>query len=199
MTDQKQSSLRLYFTALVMLGEWAHLAWQHFNGGVVSHHILNSAELPAISNWWGVVVLPAITWFLVGRIRKRAALNSGQKDSTSRAPVGIVVGFVGSLTFGIALSVAFTNDYATISSALFFGALVLAMFLPVYRAECVLGFILGMAFTFGAVLPTVIGSLIAAVSAFFNFYVHPALAWLVNAFKRTRKIDPVRVRGSGDR
>lgn len=199
MVDHKPSSLRLYSTALVMLGELAHLAWQHFHGGVVSHHVLNSADLPAISNWWGAIVLPAITWFLVGRIRERASLESSQQGSTSRAPVGIVAGFVGSLMFGVALSVAFTHDYTSISSALFFGALVLAMFLPVYRAECVLGFILGMAFTFGAVLPTAIGSLVAAVSACFHFLVHPALAWLVNRPRRTRAIDPAPVRGSRDR
>lgn len=180
------SRMRLYFVALVMLGELTHLAWEHFNGGVLSHHVLDRADLPAISNWWGLVLLPALAWFLTGLVRKRATRHSHDKAFSSRVAVYIAAGFVGSLLLGVALSVAFTNDYHAAASYLFFGAIVLALFLPVHRAECVLGFVLGMTFTFGAVLPLVIGSLIAALSAFFTFYVHPALAWIANSIKRVR-------------
>ncbi|TXD43908.1 hypothetical protein TR80_006580 [Xanthomonas campestris] len=41
---------------------------------------------------------------------------------------------------------------------------------PAYRAEYVFGFVLGMTFVFGAVLPTLFGLLVVAVSA---------LAWRV--------------------
>ncbi|MEA0737090.1 hypothetical protein QYY77_13550 [Xanthomonas campestris pv. campestris] len=42
--------------------------------------------------------------------------------------------------------------------------------MPAYRAEYVFGFVLGMTFVFGAVLPTLFGLLVVAVSA---------LAWRV--------------------
>ncbi len=92
--------------------------------------------------------------------------------------MSVVAGFVGSLLFAILLSVSFTNDYETIASYLFLGMFLLALLLPVYRAECVLGFVLGMTFVFGAVLPTVIGSIIAALSAAIHLYVRPLLARL---------------------
>ena len=96
------------------------------------------------------------------------------------------------LAFGVVLSIAFSFDYANVSSTMFVGVLVLAMVLPLYRAECVLGFILGMAFTFGAVLPTIIAAIIAAITAFFGFCVHPALAWIVTRYKRAGAIDRAR-------
>ena len=176
MGDQKHFTGRLALTTLVLLAELAHLAWQHFNGGVASHHLLQRADLPAISNWWGAVLLPAVTWFLTGRIGKRIASRADRTGATTRVPSGIVAGFVAALAFGVVLSIAFSFDYASVSSTMFLGVLVLAMFLPLYRAECVLGFILGMAFTFGAVLPTAIAALIAAIAAFFALCVQPALA-----------------------
>ena len=60
----------------------------------------------------------------------------------------------------------------------------LALLLPVYRAECVLGFVLGMTLTFGAVLPTVFGSIIAAVSVVVHLYVRPVLMRLWTWLKR---------------
>jgi hypothetical protein len=43
----------------------------------------------------------------------------------------------------VLLSVAFTNHYDSVATYLFGAMLVLALLLPVYRAECVLGFVLG--------------------------------------------------------
>ena len=55
------------------------------------------------------------------------------------------------------------------------GMLLLALLLPVYRAECVLGFVLGMTFTFGAILPTMVASVIAVFSALVQLCVRPVL------------------------
>lgn len=198
MGDQKHSTGRLALTALVLLAELAHLAWQHFDGGVASHHLLQRADLPAISNWWGAVLLPALTWLLSGRIIRRIAALAGRAGASARIPGAIQAGFVAALAFGVVLAIAFTLDYTSVSSTMFFGVLVLAMVLPLYRAECVLGFVLGMAFTFGAVLPTLIGSLIAAIAAFFSFGVRPVLARVLTRFRRRPARDAARGRGTGD-
>jgi hypothetical protein len=95
-------------------------------------------------------------------------------------PASVLIGFVGALVFGVALSVAFQGGHDDTAGYLFQGMLLLALLLPVFRAECVLGFVLGMTFTFGAVLPTLIGTIIATISAFVFFYVRPLLlrtAW----------------------
>ena len=186
MSEQQLPRLRLFLTALTMLAELAHLTWEHFNGGVQSHHILHRSDLPAISNWWSAILLPILTWFLIGHIQKRITLHPAGNESASKLPGSVVAGFVGSLLTGILLSVSFTNAYATLASCLFLGMLVLALLLPVYRAECVLGFVLGMTFTFGAVLPTVVGSIIAAVSAVMHLYVRPVLVRFWTWLKRTR-------------
>ena len=55
--------IRLYFTATIAMAMWALLAWNHYHGGVPSHHILANEELPAISKGWGAVLLPLLTGF----------------------------------------------------------------------------------------------------------------------------------------
>jgi len=141
--------------------------------------------MPAISNGWGLLLLPALTWFLIGRIQKRMARHPGESGATSSLCVRVVAGFAGSLVIGILLSAAFTRHYESVASYLFLIILLLAVILPVYRAECVLGFVLGMTLTFGAVLPTVFASIIGAVSAAMHFLLRPGLArlWI---FLRTR-------------
>lgn len=190
MSEQQLSRLRLPLTVLATLAELANLMWEHFNGGVVSHHILDRSDLPAISNWWGALLIPALTWFLINRIQRRLALDSSGDQTASKRPMSLIVGFVGAIFFGILLSVSFTSGYETFSSYLFESMVLLALFLPVYRAECVLGFVLGMNFTFGAVLPTAIGSTIAAVSAVIHLCVRPVLVHLWTRFKRPRSPTP---------
>ena len=184
MSEQPPPPLRLYLVESIALAELAHLAWEHFHGGIRSHHFLNSADMPAISNAWGALVLPLLTWFLSTYIQKRIALTSDARDSSQKLPMSIVVGFLGALLFGILLSASFTNSYETITEYLFMGVLLLALLLPVYRAECVLGFVLGMTFTFGAILPTMVASVIAAFSALVHLCVRPVFMGRWNALRR---------------
>ena len=170
MTDLTRTRARRTITVLVALAELGHLAWEHFHGGVVSHHLLNRADLPAISNAWGAVFLPALAWFLSGPVLRRA--------TTPRAAKGIAAAFFGSLLVGVALSVAFTNGFSDISSSIVLGILLSGLLLPVYRGEYVLGFVLGMTFTFGAMLPTAAAAFVAVVSAIAHYLVRPAFAWL---------------------
>jgi hypothetical protein len=168
--------LRLYFTALVFLAELAHLAWEHFHGGIRSHHVLNRENLPAISNAWGALWLPALTWSLIGRIQSRLALSHSTTSTELRTSPKMLSGFSAALLFGLSLAVAFTNGNEAIASYLFLGMFLLALLLPVYRAECVLGFVLAMTFTFGAVLPTLIACVISIISATVHLGIIPAVA-----------------------
>ena len=179
--------IRLIFTGLVILAELLHLTWEATHGGVASHHLLNRADLPAISNWWGALLLPLLAWFLFGHVIRRERLRSGvighgfghgfalHKD--------VVVGFVGALLYGIALAVAFRQGAETITTSLFLGMFVAALLLPVYRVEALLGFVLGMTFTFGAVLPLIVGTLVATLSAILHFL----LRFLVRQVSRFSK------------
>jgi hypothetical protein len=170
MTEQQLSRIRLYFTGLVMLIIWSMLIWQYSNAGVPSHHLLHRADLPAISNWWGGLLLPALSWIMLGRIQKR--ILKQPSNSVNQYSIRVSAGFICALIYGGILSFSFINGYAQVSSVMFYGILFFAIFLKVYREEYLLGFILSMSFTIGAVLPTVFGAIIATVSAIIYFVVH---------------------------
>ena len=148
--------MRMILTALSLLCELAHLGWEHSHGGVLAHHLLNRADLPAVSNWWGLMLVPALTWYLVGRMQRRLSQRSASRPA-------ILAAFLGSLAYGASLALAFTLGQEVVTY-LFLGLMAAALLAPAYRAEYVLGFVLGMTLTFGAVLPTLIACVLAAFS-----------------------------------
>jgi hypothetical protein len=170
MTEQQLSRIRLYFSGLVTLIIWSMLIWQYSNAGVPSHHLLHRADLPAISNWWGGLLLPALSWIMLGRIQIR--ILKQPSNSVNQSSIRISAGFICALMYGGILSFSFINGYDQASSAMFYGILFFAIFLKVYREEYLLGFILSMSFTFGAILPTIFGAIIATVAAIIYFVVH---------------------------
>jgi len=86
-----------------------------------------------------------------------------------------VYGFAGALLFGILLSTFYTLGYSDIPGLMVNSIFIIALFFPIYRAECLLGFVIGMTFTFGAVLPTGIGSIFALIGAVLYLLVRPLL------------------------
>lgn len=181
MNEQQAKRIRIYLTVAVLLAEIGHLAWEHFHGGIASHHFLNRADMPAVSNGWGLLLLPAISWFLGGIALRRsiataaaATINApgGQAEAAGLAR-GVFVGFFAELLFGASLAATFSLGYQDVTSILFFGILLLALVFRVYRAECVLGFVLGMTFTFGAILPALVASVTAVISAVAHRVLYP--------------------------
>nr|WP_316643629.1 hypothetical protein [uncultured Roseateles sp.] len=160
---------RRLITALVALAELSHLAWQVFHGGIQRHHLLNQADLPAISNAWGALFLPLLAWFLAGRLLKRATTAQAAKNTAAAA--------FGALVAGIALSLAFVSGNADAPAYVLLGILLLGLVVPSYRSEYVLGFVLGMSITFGPILPALVVSFIAALSATAHHLVRPAFGW----------------------
>ncbi len=134
------------------------LAWQHVNGGVPAHHLLADPGLPALSNWWGLLSLPLLAWFLLGRIERR-------RQADPAATARMTLAFGGALLYGAALAALFTAGHASVTDNMALAIFVLALFLPVYRAEYVLGFVLGMTWSFGAILPTIAAAIFAGAGA----------------------------------
>lgn len=161
MTDKKLIKYRLYFLIFITISIWLLLFWSHFNGGVPSHHVLNRKDLPEISNWWGGFSIPILTWFLLYRVQQRL----GNRVNDSEFPPAILYAFAGALCFGILLSVFFTAGFGDIPFYMMVGLLILSLFFPVYRAECFLGLVLGMTYTFGGVLPIGIVSILTSIGA----------------------------------
>jgi hypothetical protein len=157
MNEKNFITLKRYFIAITAMAIWSLLAWSHYHGGVPSHHILANKELPSISNGWGAVLLPLLTWFLLYRIQKRAFHKQERHAPASKILLNGLYGWTGALLFGMLLSAFFTFGYADVCGYMIVGLIFLACFFPIYRAECLLGFVMGMTFTFGAVLPTGVG------------------------------------------
>lgn len=171
---------------MVVLFVLGHLLWEHLNGGVLSHHLLHSSDLPAISNWWNIVVLPFLAWFSTARIKKRITFRSDDVSASNKIPNGILLGFFGMLLVSISQSVAFEFGYENITMYMALCVLLVGLFLPIYRAECVLGHVLGATFTFGSIIPIMGILVIATISAFSNLYMKPMLVNIWGRFKRLR-------------
>ena len=166
---------RAYLTIAVVLYAAFHLAWEYLNGGVQSHHLLNRPDLPAISNWWGLLVLPVLAWLLIARMQARDAADS--HAGIARPTVRVLLA---AFLYGAGLATSFSLGYEAVTSAMFLGMFALAVALPIFRPEYVLGFVLGMTLTFGAVLPT----LVAGVFALLSGVLHPVARFLVKAVVR---------------
>lgn len=161
---------RLYLTGSVTIAIWSLLLWNHFHGGIPSHHLLARKDLPEFSNAWGGLLLPLLTWFLLYRIQKRAEKNDKTK---------ILYAFLSALTFGILLATSFTLGFK-IEKYMLMSVFPLALLLPIYRSEYLLGFVLGMTFTFGGVLPILIGSILILISAVLYLLVRRGILYVIS-------------------
>ncbi|KQO34641.1 hypothetical protein ASF10_02705 [Flavobacterium sp. Leaf82] len=180
MNEKRFFKIRVYFTSIIAISIWALLIWNHYHGGVPSHHILNDKNLPEISNWWGALLLPLLSWILFYRIKKRAVENIDNESKESDSQINIIYGFIGALFSGILLSVFFTLGYANFPAYVLLLILMSGLFFPIYRAEYILGFVLGMTFTFGAVLPTVIAFILALIGAFLYLCIRTLILYVVS-------------------
>ena len=142
--------IRVLLTALVTFLVGAHLAWDYFHDGVPTHYLLHSKDMPGISNWWGGITLPLVTFLLLFWIHRNLINTREGVATTTRKQ--LILRFLSALVFGILLSFFFSIG-SPAPGYMMLAAIILSFFLPLYRPEYLLGFILGMSYTFGANLP----------------------------------------------
>ena len=182
MSERHYKRISACLVLIVTILVCAQLLWEHFNGGIVSHHLLNDPDLPAISNGWGLVILPLLAWVAAIRIRKRSDVQAHKGG----IPKSVLAGFFGMLLASLLQSIAFQTGYESITMYLALGVVVTGLILPIYRAECILGYVLGSAFTFGAVIPILGISVIATISLLSNVCLKPFLLSLWGRLVRLR-------------
>lgn len=159
---------RVSLTLVVAVVVWSLLIWQQFNGGVPAHSFMARDDMPSISNWWGALTLPLLTWFALGNTQARIA--NGR--TTAKAALA---GGIGAMLFGVVLATSYALGYSEIPDIQVRLLPLLSLAFPIYRAEYLLGFVLALSYTFGGVLPFLIGTVFALVGAV--LYLTPR--WLV--------------------
>ncbi len=167
--------IRLYITGFVTVAIWGLLAWEYTHGGFQSHHILRRKDLPELQNWWGGFLLPALTWFLLYRIQKRP------KTILSKQ---VIYCFLAAFIVGVSIITLVYFDIHAIPRYLLISTLLTAIFYPIYRAECLLGFVLGMTLSFGAVLPIFIGSILAMIGFLIHLLIRPVFLFIIIFLKQ---------------
>ena len=154
-------NIRLQVTAMVTLFIWSHILWDYFHGGIPIHYLFHDPDLPGIPNWVGGCILPFFTWFLLHRIHKRREASDAKESIRL-----IIYRFLVALSIAVFISVCFTSGIDAIDYIML-GIMILAFVFPLYKAEYLLGWVLGSALTFGAVIPMVFGSVLALIFWFF--------------------------------
>ncbi len=162
MKNLLSQKVRILITTLVTLLIWGHIAWDYTHDGIPVHYIFHSKDMPGIPNWWGAIVLPFFTYFLLFRISKR--LNQSENKESLKL---VILRLFGGVLFAISISVSFMNgiDITDYIMGLIF---LLAFIFPLYKSEYFLGWVLGSAFTFGAIIPILFGSILCLI--FFSIY-----------------------------
>jgi len=162
MKTQLNQSIRIVISLAVTLLIWGHIAWDYVHGGIPTHYILHNKDLPGIPNWWGGLVLPLITYFLLFRIQQRI-----KKPASKETLQKIGLRFLSGLIFAVTISICYMQDIQIVDYIM--GLVFLMAFIfPIYKSEYFLGWVLGASFTFGAIIPIGFGSLLCLV--FFIIY-----------------------------
>lgn len=138
--------------ALILLKE-------HLTDGIATHYLLHDKDLPGFSNWWGLITIPAITWLALILIEKNS-----HKDSSKNTELRFLAAFL----FGISMCFAWFFDLETLMSYSMIGIIVLSVFIKMNRPELFLGYVLGMMYTFGAVLPIIIATVLVIIFTLTN-------------------------------
>ncbi len=149
---------KVHITALGTFFVAILLVWEYLHGEVRGHYVLQQENLPFISNWWGLLLLPALTWVLWGRIQERI---KGDELPKKHVRSILFLLFLG-LSLGVLISVSFVYNYQFFLSNVLYILIGISFFFPIYYSEFILGFVFGMVYTFGVVLPTVFILVIAS-------------------------------------
>ncbi len=144
---------KIIITIIIIVFVLSLLLLEHLQGGIVSHHLLARKDMPKMSNWWGVLIVPLMTWILLSLIQKNQIKTSNNQKSVSEKEI---YGFIGAFIFGVTLTILFYTA-PELPGYLMLMTFVFALFTPMYRPEHYLGFILSMTYGFGGVLPVLFG------------------------------------------
>lgn len=159
---------RIQATIGVFILTFACILWEYFNGGVVSHHLLAREDLPAFSNWWGLLTVPLLFWIAISIINRRQENEVISKSKFHENESAVFRRFLLALAFGILLSLLWEFNFRSILQYLILFPILVAFLMPVHLPEYLMGFVLGMVFTFGGILPILFGVILMLLCLIIN-------------------------------
>ncbi len=162
MSEKLNLKTRLIITIVVTFLISSHLVWDHFNGGVPTHYLFQSGDLPGFSNWLGLIFLPLLTWIVLFRINKR--FKNDQSIVENPNLQNVIYRFIAAVIFGIVLSYFFIIE-TSIPEYMMMGLFILAFFIPLYYGEYLLGYVIGTSFTIGVMIPLMFGIVLIMIYA----------------------------------
>jgi len=137
---------------------------EHFKGGVITHHLLAREDLPGISNWWGLLTIPILGLISVYFIDKRRnKLIKPEAKSINYFDSKVLRNFLFALLFGGTASLLWEFGQAEILQYYILLPVLIAFFKPVHFTEYLLGFVIGMLYTFGGILPILVGTVLLII------------------------------------
>lgn len=72
-------------TAIITFLILGILLLEQFSGGVVSHHLFENKDLPKISNWWGILTKPVVSWLTLFFIQKNDTNSNNEQEHMSKS------------------------------------------------------------------------------------------------------------------
>lgn len=172
---------KLHITVGVAALALLHILVEYINGGVVTHYLLADSSNPGISNWWGLLTLPLLTWAVLQTIEIRNAKTS-TKDGAD-GELGLKKAYLaGGLCFGLSAALLWELGQEGILQYVILLPWVLSPFLRIYYPETTLGLVLGMTYTFGGVLPILFAAVIQAVGFLMYWVFNRGARWLLRAY-----------------
>ncbi len=161
----------------------AFILWEYFNGGVITHHLLASEDMPGMSNWWGLLTIPFLTWvsaiIIDKRETKRRKLHPDSKSFTKQ----ILVRFLAALLFGLIAGMCWEFGFEGFLQYYMLSPILIAVFSPLYLSEYLVGFVIGMLYTFGGILPILLGIVLVILC----FIVYKTIQFFKNLLFRNSK------------
>ncbi|ESP91745.1 hypothetical protein [Pseudoalteromonas luteoviolacea] len=167
-------TIRNYLMATAIVCQIALLIWESLNGGVVTHHFLAREDMPGLSNWWGLVILPFLVWITAYSIEKRSQHLQDNQDR-SKFHKAAYISFLAMLVISIAQSTIFSLGYSTAALSILMAITFISLFLPLYRIEAIVGYVLGGAYFTGPMIPFVGVVIFVVVSVFAHFCIKPLI------------------------
>ena len=181
MTKSNSKKLKYCVIAATILFVAAHLLWEHLNGGILRHHLMHHSDYPSISNWWGLLILPFLAWFSTVRIEKRVSLQPSDAPVRAKILRFVLIGFFCMLVLSLVQSLSVIFGYGNVAMYLSLGLVVVGLFLPIYKAECIFGYVIGSIVFSGAIIPLIGILVIAGISWFSHVCVKPLVFRVIKA------------------